>query len=290
MAEWDAIDLAESRTSFDDYEAEYEAYRSAERLPNPQSPAISALELFQRPLPKLTSYVDNFIYAGSLNLVAGEPKAGKSTLLLHQVNAIARGERFLGIATTKSKVLYVTEQNELSFRCEAEKVDGFSTNPDVFVLLPEACPIEVNTWLSRIAFWSDRLKATKSGVLVIDTLTAFAALPIGGENDSAMMANHLMQLKELYRTHPSLAIVLVHHIRKPDPKAFGGEKEFASLRDSRGSTAFAGGVDHAVLVTKAAVSTRLPKTIRGIHTEGRFDQEREFYINLRAGHYSRWEE
>ena len=259
----------EAVTSFDKFEAEYHSYLEDEILTEKQRPAISALELFKRPALPVTSYVDGYVYAGSLNLVAGEPKAGKSTLVWYICNAIARGEQFLGTETRKANVLYVTEQNEVSFRQETAGISGFTTNPNIYILLPEACP--VGPWDSRISFWGDRLTATNSNVLVIDTFGSFASLPPGGENDSACVSERLMLLKQLYKSRTSLAIILVHHIRKPavDPKNPDRVKAYADLRDARGSTAIVGTVDHCVMLSKEEQFDK----VRNIHTEGRFGPE-----------------
>jgi hypothetical protein len=267
VMEWQ--EYVASVPSFDKYEADYLSYIAEEHLPDLYRPAISAEDLFKRPALPITSYVPGYVYAGSLNLVAGEPKSGKSTLVWYISNAISRGEAFLGNASRRANVLYVTEQNEVSFRQETAGIRGFSTNPNIFILLPETCP--PGGWNERILFWGEKLIATNSNVLVVDTFGSFANLPPGGENDSACIADRLMTLKQLYKNRPSLAIVLVHHIRKPsiDPRYPDRMKAFADLRDARGSTAIVGGTDHCVMITKEEQFNR----VRNIHTEGRFGPE-----------------
>lgn len=274
-----ATEYAATVRDFTEYEQDYKHYLDEEQLPERYKPAISAADLFKRPPIPVKSYVPGIVYAGSLNLIGGEPKAGKTTLVLYVVNAIASGKNFLGAETRQTNCLYVTEQNEISFRQEGESIIGFSTNPNIFILLPEHCP--AGSWESRIQFWGERLDATKSGVLVIDTFGSFASLPPGGENDAACIADRLMALKQLYKSRSSLGIVLVHHIRKPSVDPRFPPKEFADLRDSRGSTAIIGGIDHAVMVTKATGYER----IRNLHTEGRFLPENKFSICLTENGY-----
>jgi RecA-family ATPase len=270
IAEWQASVAEEN---FDPFEAAYEAYLKEEVLPS-QYKAISAADLFKRPAPKCNSYVPGFIYAGAINLIAGEPKAGKTTLVWYLLNALTLSKTFLHMETRKTNVLLVTEQNELSFRKKAGDVAGFCTNPAIYILFPEQS--KLTKWLDRVAFWDTELTATDSNLLVIDTFLPFADLPPGGENDSATISNRLMELKQLFARRPSLGIVLVHHIRKPsaDPKAHRGQ--YANLRDARGSTAIAGGVDNCVMLSKPDVLT----TQRYVHLEGRFDDEKEFTIAL----------
>ena len=257
---------------FNEFEEEYQEYLSEEVQPSSYAPAICVKDLFARPELPVLSYAEGFIYAGAINLVGGEPKAGKSTLVWHICNSVANGRPFLGHDTRKSNIVYVTEQNEVSFRHETKTIPGFSVNDNIYALLPENWTEP--TWLERIKFWENLLSATNSGVLVIDTFGAFAALPFQGENDSAIVSERFMQLKVLFKKRPNLAIVLVHHVRKPsnDPKL---RRDTLSLSDMRGSNALVGAADHVVMLGK---DTR--QKTRQIHLEGRFVDEQDFQIVL----------
>lgn len=269
--------LEYASSTFEAYEHAYKEYLAEESIPEKYAPAISAKDLFRRPKLPITSYIPGFIYAGSLNLVAGEPKAGKSTLVWHLINAIGYGDKFLGEDSRKANVLYVTEQNEVSFRQETAGIPKFTENPNVYILLPESAP--VGSWPQKIQFWGDKLIATNSSILVIDTFGSFANLPPGGENDSACIAERLMGLKQLYKNKPNLAIVLVHHIRKPSADPRFPAKDFADLRDARGSSAIVGGTDWCVMLSKGQ------NTVRNIHTEGRFGPEQKFSLALTDNGY-----
>jgi archaellum biogenesis ATPase FlaH len=267
-------------TSFNEFEVAYSHYIEEEQLEDGIKPVISCASLFRRPKPPILSYVPGFIYAGALNLIAGEPKAGKSTLAWYLTNSISLGTRFLGDEVRKTNVLYVTEQNEVSFRQEAESIPNFTTNENLYMLFPEYAPTV--DWRTSIAYWGDKLLHTRSSVLVIDTFSSFASLPPGGENDSACIAERLMALKHLFLGKPNLAIVLVHHIRKPveDPKN-PRFKDFADLRDARGSSAIVGGVDHCLMLSKHQRNDNA----RNIHVEGRFVKEQRFSIVLTDNGY-----
>ena len=269
--------LEYAASTFEAYEHAYKEYLAEEVIPERYAPAISAKDLFRRPKLPITSYIPGFIYAGSLNLVAGEPKAGKSTLVWHLINAIGYGDFFLGAETRKANVLYVTEQNEVSFRQETANIPKFTENPNVFILLPESAP--AGSWPQKIQFWGDKLLATNSSILVIDTFGSFANLPPGGENDSACISERLMLLKQLYKYKPNLAIILVHHIRKPSADPRFPVKDFADLRDARVSSAIVGGVEHCLMLSKGI------NNIRNIHTEGRFEPEQKFSIALTDNGY-----
>lgn len=276
--EAEARKYAASVPDFAEFEIEYAKYISEEVRPKNRV-AIPASVLFKRPAPPVTFFVPGFIYGGAINLLAGEPKAGKSTLLWHMLVALTNAKPFLGVNTTKGTVVLATEQNEFSFRENAKRVPGFDTSDGIHIIFPEKMPI-LAKWEDKVAFWDEELTAVGGDgqILVIDTFLPFANLPPGGENDSACIATMLSQLRCLYALRPNLSIVLVHHVRKPsvDPKALKYASKYASLRDARGSSALAGGVDHCVMLTKPNVDT----TQRYVHIEGRFAEERSFDIAL----------
>jgi hypothetical protein len=58
------------------------------------------------PDEKVAWLVDGLLPAGGLSLVAGKPKAGKSTMVRNIALNVARGEPFLGRKTTQGVVLY----------------------------------------------------------------------------------------------------------------------------------------------------------------------------------------
>jgi hypothetical protein len=267
-------------TGFEEFERAYEAYIEKERLPDICRPAISAANLFKRPKLSVITYVPGFVYAGAINLIAGEPKAGKSTLILHLTNAISLGKKFLDKDTVKANVLYVTEQNEVSFREEASKAPGLMENENFYILMPEENPF--GSWEANLDFWGQKLVDTHSSVLVIDTFGSYSHLQAGGENDASVVAEKLMSLKKLFRHRPNLGIILAHHVRKPSVDPRYGEKEFVNLRDARGSTALAGGTDHCIMLSKSLNA----KNARNLHIEGRFEKERELVVELSNGIYS----
>jgi hypothetical protein len=268
-----------SPSSFEDYEQAYHQYMGQE-AESKYHPAISVKALFSRPKLPILSYAEDFIYAGSINLIGGEPKAGKSTLAWHLISAIAKGDPFLGGETRKTNVLYVTEQNEVSFRHETENIPGFSDSENIFALLPENW--QAFTWNDRLKVWGTLLESTDSGILVIDTFGAFAELPPNGENDAAAISQRLMFLKSLFKIRPNLGVIIIHHVRKPsqDPKLRG---KYAQLRDVRGSSALVGGVDHCVMLSKDGEYSQ----VRNVHIEGRFGQEQDFEITLTESGYKK---
>ena len=78
---------------------------------------ITAKELFQSK-PKPVEWVcEPWLARESITELDGAPKsAGKTTFALAMCRAILKGESFLGYATAKGRIVYLTEESETTFR------------------------------------------------------------------------------------------------------------------------------------------------------------------------------
>lgn len=273
------------------------------------SPSIRMSDFGQRPLPDTECYADKLLFAGSVTLLAGAPKAGKSTFLFHLVNAVSRGEKFLGKETRQANILYATEQSEASFRAQTVKVPGFFENPKTFVVLVEhnctwvpvihpvtkehiedeltgekAYKIDFfDTWEKQIEFWREMVIKTHAKVLVVDTFTSFARLKENANNDPGVIATRLMELKGLFSTRPDLAILVIHHLRKPEnnPKHQRSQDE----NDVLGSQSYIAGVDQIVVL--AETDRTYPGPMRTLSFKGRFEAESSTNVILTENSYVR---
>jgi AAA domain len=270
------------------------------------TPAIRMSDFGGRPIPDVECYCDKFLYAGSVTLLAGAPKAGKSTLLFHLVQAVASGSDFLGAPTRQGNILYASEQSEASFRVQATKVPGFFTNSKAFVVLVERnCTwqqkigkdrlpmvdpttgqpsyemVFFDTWEKQIEFWRELIVRTHAKILVIDTFTSFARLKENANNDPGIIATRLMELKSLFQTRPELSIVILHHLRKPEsnPKHRHGQDE----NDVLGSQSYIAGVDQIVILSEPQSGS--PSPLRKLMFKGRFEAESELGIALLKDQY-----
>jgi AAA domain len=73
---------------------------------NPYKP-LNPAELIESAKDDPIQYiVDGLLPTGSLNMLAGKPKSGKSTLVRQLAACVASGDDFLGRTTTKGNVLY----------------------------------------------------------------------------------------------------------------------------------------------------------------------------------------
>src|SRR5579862_4301940 len=268
----------------DDYEAHQAEQdpdemelQAAENAGNMWAPAISFKDLAERPNLAVKAYCPGFIYSGAMTLLGGDAKAGKSTFMFLLLNAIANGEKFLGTECEKAVVLYVSEQNESVFKEQLRKdcpqalqnsklrvilvENNFETVP---VMTSVANKIVQDTddygnpiyevrgfsnWVEQVKFWGIMVQRTHAKILVIDTFTAFSNLSIGEVNDPGALTTKLMALKSLYKIQPQLAIVLLHHLRKPSNKP-GQTSSIRDFSDIAGSYAFRAATDQNMIMFK----------------------------------------
>lgn len=67
---------------------------------------ISSVEIMNTPMKKQRFIVDGMIYPG-IHILSGDPKIGKSWMMLDMCLAVAKGEDFLGRKTEQGQVMYM---------------------------------------------------------------------------------------------------------------------------------------------------------------------------------------
>ena len=122
-----------------------------------------------------------YFAAGSIAEMSAKIKTGKTSVLLSACGAILDGVPFLDQPTHKTRVLYLTEQPDTSFR-EAMKRARIFGLEDFHVLSFSD---------TRGVAWSDVVRAAVvhakrvgAGLLIVDTLSQWAGLSGDSENDS----------------------------------------------------------------------------------------------------------
>ncbi len=248
MIEWAGMEddfgvelASQAEKEFEKYE--YETWQEDERS---WSPLITLEQLSKRPNLEVEWYCPDWIPVGAKTILNGEPKCGKTILLMHILKNVVQGTPFCGIPTEKARVLYLTEQTEHEFKMQASEVPGLMGDPNFYVLLAEEQPKEMVTWQQTLNFADKMIKLIGAKIVVFDTFGGMAKLPPGGENDSATIQNHINQLNFLFK-HRYLATVLTHHNRKKsdDPKQ---QSSNLSISSARGSSAFIGGGGHIIMM------------------------------------------
>jgi len=171
-----------------------------------------------------------WVAAGSFTNVSGKVKAaGKTTFVMRMVGAVLDGLPFMGEPTSKTPVVYLTEQPSPSFK-EALKAAGLVDRQDLCVL-PWNRSVGF-TWPEVAAAALMECKRIGARFLVVDTLHQFAQLTGDSENNAGDALEAVRPIQSAMAD--GIAVLVVTHDRKS-----GGD-----VGDSgRGSSAFAGAAD-----------------------------------------------
>lgn len=194
----------------------------------PNTPAIRFLspeELRATVPPEPPWRLHGYLAAGALTVLAGKPKAGKSTLALAISRAVstARVTGFLGHAIDGGPVVYVSEEGASTL---AHKLAG-----DLRVATRETAWPRPE-WPAMVAAAVEEANRVDAALVVIDTFAFWAALGQDAEKDAGAVQAAMEPL--VAATSAGLAVLLVAHSRK------GGGEDGEGLR---GSTALAGAAD-----------------------------------------------
>lgn len=208
----------------------------------------SLRDLFNEPEEKIAWTLDGMLPAGGLSLIAGKPKAGKSTLARCLAVAVARGEVFLNRTAIKGPVLYLgLEEKRSEVRKHFEALGATGDEPIQVHIAP--APVQAILAAQRA------IELYKPVLVIIDPLLKFAR--VKDANDYAQVTAALEPVLTLAR-ESGAHLMLVYH---------AGKSAKADLIDSAlGSTAFAGAVD-TVLVYKRTEQYRILATIQRYGTD-----------------------
>ncbi len=215
--------------------------------------------------PEVTPWLwRGYVAEGSLTVLGAREKSGKSTLAFALIRALLDGQPFLGQPTTPTAVVYVSEEAPQTV---VEKLDRFGlqdererlsiltrtpTRPGLAVVVPAAVAE------------AQRIGAK---LLVIDSMSWWAALPPEAENDAGAVQQAVEPL--LAATAQGVAVLVLHHV----------DKENGELR---GSTAL-GAVADIIITLRRDPSA--PER-RRLEATGRFQATPEsVLIELRGNAY-----
>jgi hypothetical protein len=169
---------------------------------------------------------ESYLAPGALTIVAGKPKAGKSTLAWAVSEAVAaQAPSFLGRRVRGGPVVYVSEEGAGTLRHK----------------LPADAPIRILTrdaaypkpaWRTVVEGAVAEAEHIGAVLIVIDALSFWAGLAEGQEKDSGAMQAVMDVLQAA--TLDGLAVLLVHHQRKApgeDGDALRGASSIFSATD-----------------------------------------------------------
>jgi hypothetical protein len=221
-------------------EANEKVLEETQERPKPTN--LFALVMGLRP-PKWL--IRDILTEGAVGFIAGQPKSFKSWAGLDMVLSVASGQPFLGHFQVEQpgSTLYIQEEDSaplIGSRLNkvwpgklmdkiigdgnggllwvpGQEVDDY---PDVDAYIGNGFVISDPAWQA----WLDEILATKANgegvgykLLVIDTLMMVAG-DVEENRAQEMTTKVFRPLKELSRKH-NIAIQLIHHMRKGDPRA-----------------------------------------------------------------------
>jgi hypothetical protein len=201
--------------------------------------AVSAEELLEEPEDEHRWLVDGLIPAGGLILLAGKPKAGKSTLARTLAVSLSQGRTWLGRRVQQGPVVYLAlEEKPAEVNRQLRSFGIRASDPLAMIFAP---PPHVN----RLEWFFEVARELRPALIVVDTLQRLLQVP--DFNDYAVLSSALEPL--LSFSHESgVAILLLHHARK------GAGQSFDSIL---GSNALFGSVDSALLLERTGNDLRL---------------------------------
>jgi archaellum biogenesis ATPase FlaH len=157
---------------------------------------------------KIDTMLGEFLFPGSLHLLAGEPGIGKTTLLYNLAVHLAKGKDFAGLTVTRPiRILYYDlETPELLFK---RKLHLISENQP-----PEGLAF-TRPFSSKEAL--AHVKEHKFDLIILDTLNE--AFETREEEDNAEANRQMQELRKII-TETGVAILGVSHMGK-DPSSKG---------------------------------------------------------------------
>ena len=183
---------------------------AAPALPTPQNAATLLAKTFAPVRYVIPGYV-----AEGCSLLAGEPKIGKSWFVLDAALAVAGGNggQMFGVRAEHGDVLYLAlEDNERRLKSRIRKVLGpFAAGPARFTYATEWKRADEGG-LDGIEAWIKSVP--KATLIIVDVLARFRPMAVG-RNTAAYDADYqaISGLQGLASKY-SVAVVIVHHLRK----------------------------------------------------------------------------
>ena len=198
-----------------------------------------------------------YVAKGAITEVDGKIKAGgKTTWISHMAACVLEGAPFMGEPTTRTKLIFLSEQPPASFRKVLERAE-LTMREDLYILPWHE--VAGMPWPVVARHATEKALELGVGVMMVDTLGQFAGLRGDRENDAGAAQESMMPLQEAAAR--GLAVVLTRHERKG-----GGEVG----ESGRGSSAFGGAVDIILSIRRAEGNVR--PTVRVIESLSRFEE------------------
>ena len=234
-------------------------------------PFRTALQIATETPEQIEWIAKPYVALGAITEVDGKVKlAGKSTWTTYLCRAVLDGLPFMGEPTTKSRVVYLTEQPPSSWRLTLERA-GLLGREDFSCLYFR--DIRGIAWSVVADEAVAHCRNVGAKLLVVDTLGQFAGIAGDSENNAGDALLAMQPLQEAAGN--GIAVMVLRHDRKSG--GLVGES-------GRGSSAYSGAVDIVLSIRRPEGNSK--KTLRVIHALGRFDETPdELVIDLTPAGY-----
>lgn len=229
------------------------------------SPKIQPLaELKKNPPPRIEYLVEGLLTVDGTTLLAGAPKAGKSTFTRQLAAAVSLGEPFLGMNTKKGTVLIVALEEhlgEMVYQLSLLKHDDAS----LFVQTERCENIEA------LESFLESSEASKFDLIIFDPLV------------EALFLTDLMEYGQTYSdlrlisdfaSRTRTQVLVTHHLNKAADRSLNGQV--------LGSTALTGKFQRTIYLTNGDGGTQTR-----LHSTGRYgDRITDVALNFSKDDYT----
>jgi putative DNA primase/helicase len=233
---------------------------TASVVQKPKLELTSLADLLAEPDDAIEWLVDERIPGGSLVLLAGKPKAGKSTLARYLAYCVAAGEPWMGHHVVMGPVWYLALEDKRSEVRRHFRMMGATGQEPLWLMVgeaPEDC----------IRLLEERAKKEQPVLIIVDTLQRL--IQARDMNDYAEVTTKFSPLLKLCRD-TGAACVVVHHANK-----FG-----EGLDCILGSTALSGSVDNIFIMGRG----ERDRTIQSIQRIGDDLESTVLELDDQTGH------
>jgi hypothetical protein len=206
---------------------------------------LSAADFLDTPIDEPPALVVDLIPGGTVTVLAGQHKVGKTIAMLQMSLAVASGQPWIEWATAQRRVVYYNgEVAEWGFQQRLKKaLNGFTGQYGKHAAAAVRQNLFTNTLSDLrinkpgdLKIIRDHVEQTNAGLCVLDPINFFYTGPRNeDETVSRVMSQILTEI-----VHPTgCAVVLGHHMRKPAP----GDSGSGSTWEVKGSGVWADSAD-----------------------------------------------
>lgn len=188
-------------------------------------------DLLAEPDETVDYLVEDRIHCGSVDILAGKPKAGKSTAARGLALEVARGGTWLGFACLPRPVWYLALEDKRSEVRRHFRLMGATGAEPVRFLFRQP----TDDLMARLHALASR---EHPGLIIVDTLQRL--IRAQDLNDYAEVTTKLTPILRLAR-ETGAAVLLLHH---------AGKSERAGIDAVLGSTALTGSVDNVFILSR----------------------------------------